>query len=316
MQRLPKICLLALCGCWVTGADIDNKIAATDTAIQTATTTSTATSSTTTGTTSSTTTGQTDLMCVDLDLGSTVGDAAGTGTTDGAGDDITGDCFGGVPTGGQDFIYSWTAPNSGCFAFDSSESGFDTVLFVKRGCTGEEVACNDDASGEITTSHAGFEVVGGETYVVVVDGYDASKVGPFQLDIQPTTPVPQDRDLGSTTGIVTGNTSSADSTSHPALCEYNSGKDIFMRWTPPSTDTWTFSLTGATSFDSVLSVHRACSSNAAACSDVISDVTGGGESITMNLWVGEEVTIRVGGYLAGGTAAVPESGTWEMLISN
>ncbi|NCG21774.1 MAG: hypothetical protein GWP91_22385 [Rhodobacterales bacterium] len=310
MQRLPLVWFLTLTGCWVTSAEIDNKANLADTSVDT-TTSSTTPSTTSTTTSTSTTTVQTDLDCADEDAGSAVGDAVSSGTNEGASDDQSTACFDGSSDGGLDYAVAWTAPNSGCFGFDTGGTNYDTVLYLLSSCSGDEIVCNDDDSADTNTSYLGYEVTGGDTYLVVVDGYGPTSLGDFQLNVQPGTAIVADQDLGSNTGLIAGSTIGSDDTLDPAVCDYNSGKDHILNWTPPSSGAWTFSLTGATSFDSVLSIHRPCSTDASACADVFSSGSGGGEAITMHGWVGEEFMIRVAGY----SDTVTESGNWQLSIT-
>ena len=72
-----------------------------------------------------------------------------TGTTSGAGDAITPSC-GFFPS--ADASFTFTAPSTDVFSFDTSGSAFNTVLTIlDGGCAGPELACNDDAP---TGSHS------------------------------------------------------------------------------------------------------------------------------------------------------------------
>jgi hypothetical protein len=76
---------------------------------------------------------------------------------------------------------------------------FDTVVYARGGSpTGSELACSDDVPGCATgdgssyaTSHGSrisFDVVAGQTYYLVVDGYSGStggSMGPFALTVTP-----------------------------------------------------------------------------------------------------------------------------------
>ena len=68
--------------------------------------------------------------------------------------------------------FKWTAPTSGKATFSTAGSGFDTVLGVYRYDTLAEVAFNDDSDDR--TSSCFFLVQAGQTYYVVVAGYDGS----------------------------------------------------------------------------------------------------------------------------------------------
>lgn len=68
--------------------------------------------------------------------------------------------------------FKWTAPIRGRATFSTAGSDFDTVLGVYRYDTLAEVAFNDDADDR--TSSCSFLVQAGQTYYVVVAGYDGS----------------------------------------------------------------------------------------------------------------------------------------------
>lgn len=75
--------------------------------------------------------------------------------------------------------WSWTAPFSGFIEFDTSGSGFDTVLAIYTGSsvsTLELVAANDDEESLppflYTHSKITFSAEAGTNYLIVVDGFD------------------------------------------------------------------------------------------------------------------------------------------------
>jgi hypothetical protein len=74
--------------------------------------------------------------------------------------------------GGRSLWFEWTAPVTRTVAFDTADSGFDTVLAVYSGSSLgalTPVAANDDAAGR-TTSRAVFTARQGHTYRIAVDG--------------------------------------------------------------------------------------------------------------------------------------------------
>src|SRR5262249_43534591 len=71
---------------------------------------------------------------------------------------------------------------------------FDTVVYLRgTGCTGSELACNDDTTGCSTgepNDHHGSRispnVTAGQTYAIVVDGYAGAR-GTYSLTVTPPT---------------------------------------------------------------------------------------------------------------------------------
>lgn len=110
--------------------------------------------------------GQGPATCADLgdQLPLTVsGDLAGTG------DHVQPSCA--ADGGGNDALYTFTAPEAGNYAFTTSPSDLDTVLVITDGCAGTELKCNDDNSGvaDANASLLGATLEAGQTIGLAVD---------------------------------------------------------------------------------------------------------------------------------------------------
>lgn len=92
-----------------------------------------------------------------------------TGTTSltlsGYGPDTTGSCGG----NGPERVYTLTLPARAMVAIEAR--GADPLLYVRRGCEGTEVACNDDISDADRNARIALSLDAG-TYNVFVDAYD------------------------------------------------------------------------------------------------------------------------------------------------
>jgi hypothetical protein len=81
--------------------------------------------------------------------------------------------------GGKSVWYRWTAPGSGTATLNTLGSNFDTLLAVYTGSSVgalSEVFKNDDVDpGVVTISSVQFNAVGGTTYQIAVDGFDADQ---------------------------------------------------------------------------------------------------------------------------------------------
>ena len=88
--------------------------------------------------------------------------------------------------GGFDVTIEWTAPRSGTYAVDTLGSHIDTVLYVLQGCGGPQLACNDDIDFDNHVQASAVELVleAGQTIVIVVDGFDDSELGGFELSVR------------------------------------------------------------------------------------------------------------------------------------
>jgi hypothetical protein len=91
-------------------------------------------------------------------------------------------------------VFSWTPAKSGTAQLSTcgvSGTSYDTVLYVKNpGCAGLDIACNDDTVGCATGSNTyhgsqlSLAVTAGQTYMIVVDGYNGRN-GTFTLHLIP-----------------------------------------------------------------------------------------------------------------------------------
>jgi hypothetical protein len=87
--------------------------------------------------------------------------------------------------------WTWTAPITGNYTFDTIGSGYDTYLSVFTGFDVSSltlVAADDDGAG-YPASLINLNATAGETYQIAVEGY-LSSTGPIQLNIAPTFPGP------------------------------------------------------------------------------------------------------------------------------
>jgi uncharacterized protein YkwD len=84
--------------------------------------------------------------------------------------------------GVADVAFQWTAPRAGRFDISTAGSAFDTVLSVRRGCGGEEIACVDDV-GMARQAFATVELAACETIVILVDGFSPDESGAVSISI-------------------------------------------------------------------------------------------------------------------------------------
>lgn len=85
--------------------------------------------------------------------------------------------------GGPQRTFQWTPAVSGTASIQTCGSSYDTVLYIREGgCSGSQLACNDDSCG--TGSWITPSVTAGQTYTIVVDGYRGAN-GAFVLTVTP-----------------------------------------------------------------------------------------------------------------------------------
>jgi uncharacterized protein YkwD len=111
--------------------------------------------------------------------GSATGAVTLTGRTPEGADTTQGSCGG----RGRELAFEWTAPSSGEWVFDTEGSSFDTVLFVRSGCGGDELACNDDVRGGTVSSRLTLSLAACQTVVVYVDGFNPDDAGDVRLTV-------------------------------------------------------------------------------------------------------------------------------------
>jgi hypothetical protein len=110
-----------------------------------------------------------------------------TGTTSGT-SAFAGAC--GSSGSSPERVFSWTPSRSGTATIQTCGAGttYDSVLYVREGCTGPEIGCNDDTPGCLNSSGASrgsrlaVSVNAGATYLIVVDGYRGAQ-GNFALQV-------------------------------------------------------------------------------------------------------------------------------------
>ena len=85
--------------------------------------------------------------------------------------------------------WTWTAPTTGNYTFDTIGSGSDTYLslFTDTNLPSLALVAQNDDRGEDLTSRITHSVTAGTTYQIAVDGWSDS-TGPINLNIAPTPP--------------------------------------------------------------------------------------------------------------------------------
>jgi hypothetical protein len=200
--------------------------------------------------------------------------------------------------------WSWTAPSSGNYTFDTEGSNFDTYLYLFTGSdlpNLSQVAADDD-SGEGLNSRITQNVTAGTTYQIAVDGYQSS-TGQIQLNIAPTPsdPAPPNDNFANRIGLA-GETANATGSNIEATQEVDeptqSGtiNSVWWTWTAPSSGNYTFDTQGS-GFDTYLYLFTGNDlpnlSQVAADDDSGEGLT---SLITQNVTAGTTYQIAVDGY--------------------
>jgi hypothetical protein len=174
----------------------------------------------------------------------------------GAGEDTTSadDTYrpGCADTPGNDVAFAWTAPSTDYYVFSTAGSSFDTVLTLRDGCTGDELACNNNA-GTSAQSELVRKVVEGTPLAVVVDGFSGAR---GMAQVTATRVTCPDQDVEGTTLPATFNTSGAGNDVARACGETDSpAEDSAFHWVAPAAGLYGFRVSSS-AFDPIVAVQR------------------------------------------------------------
>jgi hypothetical protein len=256
----------------------------------------------------------------DEDLGESTGDRVASGNNASSDASVDGMCG---STGGRDEVFLWTAPEDGCYTFDTESSSYDTVLRLLDACEGTELACDDDGGRTSLTSSIQEPLEEGTTLFVVVDGYSSSSTGDYVLDINYEVATsesdvhPYDEDLGDEVGDALASGSNAGMIDDfSGSCGSSGGEDVAFLWEAPDTGCYIID-TEASSYDTVLRLYDAggevgISCGADSSGELACDDDGGSTSLTSMIRYtfseGDEYVIVVDAYSSS-------SGTYELDIN-
>ena len=119
--------------------------------------------------------------CVASDLSSTASGLVASGSNGSGTTTETGTCGG----SGREVLFRYVAPRTGIYVFDTIDSTYDTVLYLRQtSCTGAELACDDDG-GTGTTSRISVSLAAGATVYIFLDAYGATTTGTYSLNLTP-----------------------------------------------------------------------------------------------------------------------------------
>jgi hypothetical protein len=159
---------------------------------------------------------------------------------------ISGSCANSGPADeSADHVYSFTAPATGTYTFDTVNVGFDTVLYVLDGpaCNAPETACNDDYLGG-PGSALSVPLIADETILVVVDG-NFLQEGPYTLHVNQLSGACPDSDLGNAVPAVVADSTATADNAVSGSCGGLTGNDVSYTWTAPADGFYTFDTAGS-----------------------------------------------------------------------
>ena len=176
-------------------------------------------------------------------------------------------------------------------------SGSDTVLSIVDGCGGTSLFCNDDFCG--LQSQISFPATAGNAYYIRVAGFNAGVAtgsitisnaggggggGPANDHCADATAV--------TDGTYDFDTTTAD-TDGASSCGFNTGFDVWYKYTAASDGQIQASTCNLVGFDTVLTAFDGCGGAELACLD---DFCGLQTQLRVPVLAGQEVYFRMAGY--------------------
>lgn len=225
-----------------------------------------------------------------------------------SGNESTGTCTAQLSDDGNEYVFEFTAPTAGTYAFDTSASAVvDTVLYIYDACMdGTELACDED-SGDGLRSRLVYTLTAGQTIAIVVDGYDASQVGDIALDISQIdcgAPI----DLGDSVPVmdVPGTTLGAGD-DVTGTCGGGGAEDVTYGFTAPAAGIYRIDTAGS-SFDTVVYAYDGVCG--APGDELACNAAGTDSEITVVLDADEEIVVIVDG------ATEMESGDFDISITS
>jgi hypothetical protein len=223
--------------------------------------------------------------------------------------------------GGQEVVWTWTAPSEGFFKFDTIGSAGNTTLYVRdaegdaMNCDGPVIACGGDIDfmtnpqTEIATYLTNGQIV----QVVVDHAQFASPGTAIVLNIDEIAGATCD--LTPVTGTLPITVSGDTSTSINSMTGscFGEGPDLRYTWTAPADAQYRFTTNtdpaAMYSYDTVLYLldGHGCDGDELACNDDVSLGMERDSIIRIDLTAGQEVTIVVDGWSN-------TSGPFDLLI--
>jgi hypothetical protein len=245
-------------------------------------------------------TGDVSIACPAGDFGGTLPSSFEANTA-GQDSEFNGPCG---PGGAPDISYTFTAPATGGYIFDTFGSSVDTVMYILDGaCGGPALSCNDNGFGSGNASLINVDLEQGQTVTVVVDGFSVFG-GAVRVTAREASLECPNGSLGPVPGEVSDNTAVANN-EFTGSCGGATSNDQAYLFTAPTDGLYTFD-TLASDYNTVLYLlDGSCGGPELACNDNVSGgVTSG---LSLQLDEGQTVTAVVDGQFGG-------FGTFELHV--
>jgi hypothetical protein len=206
--------------------------------------------------------------------------------------------------GASDVAYTFTAPSTANYMFDTIGSSFDTVLYAFDGTSCNLLGCNDDSIG--LQSQLPLQLSAGQQIVLVLDGFTMGEAGPYTLTVSSPPPCPTGM-LGSSLPLTINANSSASVAYYSSpFCGGGTGPEDSYAFTAPSNGFYTFDTIGS-SIDTLLYARDFdCFGFELGCDD-----NGGGgtdSQLLLQLFSGQSIVLFVDAQASGGAYTLNVTG--------
>lgn len=182
------------------------------------------------------------------------------GSTTGEDDGIEMGC--GTPSAPEELFF-FQAPFAASYRFDTAGSSYDTVLGVRSPGSCSELACDDDAGGDLS-SFVEVPLAAGQNVIVVVDGF--GEAGDFQLHVDADIPLCAPV-LEGPLPIVIEDSTVGQPDLVPISCIGGGNPERIYHFIAPSTRSYTFRTTDS-DYDPALEIlNGTCGGPSLGCND-------------------------------------------------
>lgn len=202
---------------------------------------------------------------------------------------------------GREVLFSWTAPETGHYAFDTLGTTFDAtlaVLSVEADACGTLVTCDDDgaAATESLQAYVELHAQRGSRYLIAVEAYEVEEQGTFSLSVRrldAANGLCEAITLDLKSASVSGNfEEDARATELESSCS-SGNRAVLAQFTAPTDGIYTFDTHGS-DFDTVLVVGPGCAVAPWRCND--DSLDGRTSSITHRLAEAQTAFLQVSAY--------------------
>ena len=228
--------------------------------------------------------------CIDTEFAPSIGTQ--NVDTETLGDRIALSCGAG---NSNDQRFSWKAPATDYYIFDTDGSGFDTALALFSDCDGTEVACNNNIDGDTLTSRLVTKIERDTELMIAVDGVSGDQ-GQGSLNVSRVSCPDSDLE-GQTLPAQLSTSGFADD--HMGTCGGDGHEDRAYHWVAPNDGLFAFTAI-ANGYRTVLSLIDGpeCSNAELGCNSAWGN--GMRSEVVRRLAAGTPVSIYVDGYNGDG----------------